>query len=256
VWNPFNLEGKTAIVTGAGQGLGYAIAMTLGRAGANVVVADMIHERARNSVDDMRRQEIRAMDVNIDVTDEDGVETLVNRSVNEYGEINILVNNAGTSLHSRFEELSMEVWNKVIGINLTGVFLCTKFVGRQMIKQGKGGRIINIASMSGLVANKGVNNAHYCASKAGVIGLTRSLAIQWIKYGILVNAIAPGYFSTPLTTGLRQDVVRYEEIVQTIPMGRFGEPEELGTAVLFLSADSTSYMTGQTLIVDGGYTCW
>ncbi len=246
----FSLEGKTAIVTGAARGLGAEIAFGLAQCGASLVLADL--NMPEDSAKRVEKLGGRCIALQIDIADEKQVEGLVERAVSEYGKVDILINNAGISQmsYTPTENLSTEEWDRVIRINLSGTFLCCKHVGRAMIKTG-GGKIVNVATTAGIT---GVPRAPaYSASKAGVILLTKSLAIEWARYNIRVNAIAPHYLETELTEGLRNDERVYGGLVKQIPMKRFGKTSELIGTVLLLSSEASSYITGTVIEVDGGY---
>lgn len=245
----FNLNGKTALVTGAGRGLGRAMAVGLARAGARVVVTDIID--FADTIEEISREGSHALGFNVDVSKKQDVQAMVSRVADEFGSLDILVNNAGIYLASPAEDIKEEDWDRVLGINLKGQFLCAQTAGREMIKQ-RSGKIINIASIAGKAAFK--ESAAYNASKAGLLLLTKSLAIEWGRHNIQVNAICPGLFATPMT----EDFIRDEAFLQTIrtkvPLSRYGEPEELiGTAV-YLSSAASDYMTGHALVIDGGWT--
>lgn len=246
----FNLDGKTALITGSARGLGKEIAIGLAQYGASLVLADIVRpEKTKKEVED---KGFRCIAIHTDISDEAQVKRIVDMAVLEYGKVDILVNNAGISQLSNTptEDLSFEEWNHVMDINLNGTFLCSKHIGKLMIKNG-GGNIINIASTAGIT---GVPRAPaYCASKAGVILLTKSLALEWAKHYIRVNAIAPHYLETDLTSGLRSSEEVYGKIVKQVPMRRFGKVSELIGAVIYLSSDASSYTTGAILTVDGGY---
>jgi 2-deoxy-D-gluconate 3-dehydrogenase len=246
----FSLEGKTAIVTGAARGLGAEIALGLAQCGASLVLADL--NMPEDSARRVEKLGGRCIVVQTDISDEKQVEDLVERAVSEYGKVDVFINNAGISQmsYTPTENLSTEEWDRVIRINLSGTFLCCKHVGRAMIESG-GGRIVNVATTAGIT---GVPRAPaYSASKAGVILLTKSLAIEWARYNIRVNAIAPHYLETELTEGLRSDERVYGGLVKHIPMKRFGKTSELIGTVLLLSSEASSYITGTVIEVDGGY---
>ena len=246
----FSLEGKTAIVTGAAKGLGAEIAFGLAQCGASMVLADL--DMPEESTKRVEKLGGRCIAFQTDISDEKQVEDLVERAVSEYGKVDILINNAGISQmsYTPTENLSTEEWDRVIRINLSGTFLCCKHVGRAMIKTG-GGKIVNVATTAGIT---GVPRAPaYSASKAGVILLTKSLAIEWARYNIRVNAIAPHYLETELTEGLRNDERVYGGLVKQIPMKRFGKTSELIGTILLLSSEASSYITGTVIEVDGGY---
>jgi NAD(P)-dependent dehydrogenase (short-subunit alcohol dehydrogenase family) len=246
----FTLKGKTALVTGAAQGLGREIALALAQNGAALVLSDI--QNPEETADAVQKTGARWMTVQADITDEDQVRTVAQRAVSEYGRVDILINNAGVSQlsYTATEDLSKKQWDTIIGINLTGTFLCCKHVGKGMITGG-GGSIINIATTAGIT---GVPRAPaYSASKAGVILLTKSLALEWAKYHIRVNAVAPHYLETPLTEGLRESEKVYASLVRKIPMGRFGKPSEMIGAVLYLASQASTYTTGTVIVADGGY---
>ncbi len=246
----FNLKGKTAIVTGAAQGLGKEIALGLANSGASLVLSDIRYPE--ESAQEIREIGGRWIAVRTDITDEAQVEELAEKAASEYGKVDILVNNAGVSQlnYTPSEDLPLKEWDKIIRVNLTGTYLCCKHIGKGMIRAG-GGCIINIATTAGFT---GVPRAPaYAASKAGVILLTKSLALEWASHNIRVNAIAPHYLETPLTEGLRTSERVYNGLTKQIPMKRFGKPSELLGPILLLSSDASSYMTGSVIVVDGGY---
>ncbi|MGD8523201.1 MAG: SDR family NAD(P)-dependent oxidoreductase [Desulfobacterales bacterium] len=246
----FTLKRKTALVTGAAQGLGREIGLALAKNGAELILSDIQYPEA--TAGEVQETGRRWIAVQADITDEDQVKTLAERAASEFGRVDILINNAGVSQlsYTATEDLSKAEWDNIIGINLTGTFLCCKHVGKEMIKGG-GGSIINIATTAGIT---GVPRAPaYSASKAGVILLTKSLALEWARHHIRVNAIAPHYLETPLTEGLRASGKVYAGLVKQIPMRRFGKPSEMIGAVLFLSSQASTYTTGTVIVADGGY---
>jgi len=256
VLDSFRLEGQAAIVTGAGRGLGLAMAQALGEVGAALVLVDVNGEDLTTAAHSLRATGLRALPLVADVTSAADVQQVIQRTVEEYGGVQILVNNAGVTTRSPFEDLEQEDWEKVLKVNLGGIYQCSRWVARQMMQHG-GGSIINIASISGFVGNRGGNNSHYCATKGGVIALTRSLAVEWASRKIRVNAIAPGYFVTPMTDRLKErDPGFYNELVGRIPLGRFGEDRDLAGAVVYLASPASSFVTGHVLVVDGAYTAW
>jgi NAD(P)-dependent dehydrogenase (short-subunit alcohol dehydrogenase family) len=246
----YPLEGKTALVTGSAQGLGREIAFAFAKNGANLVLADVAYpEETAKHIEGMG---VRCTPIKADVSDEPNVTRLKETAISECRCVDILVNNAGLSQlsYTASEDLPVEEWDKVIQVNLKGTFLCCKHIGRSMIENG-GGNIVNIASTAGIT---GVPRAPaYCASKAGVILLTKSLALEWARYGIRVNAVAPHYLETELTKGLRNSERVYRGLTSAIPMKRFGKPSEVIGAVLFLSTQASSFTTGSVITVDGGY---
>lgn len=254
-----NLSGKTAIVTGA-VGIGYGIAYRLAEAGSNVVIASRTDAQALESVQKLTSNGWKAKAVRADVSSEDDVKRMVAETVNAYGAIDILVNNAGIYPSIPVSEMTLSDFEKVIDINLKGVFLCTKYVSEQMKKQGKGGRVINITSIDALHPSS-VGLAHYDASKHGVWGFTKNVALELAPHKIWVNAIAPGGILTegvkklqaehPATASVDQGKIM-EAFLAKIPMRRMGEPDDIGKVALFLASDMASYMTGTQIVVDGG----
>lgn len=251
----FRLDDKVAIVTGGAMGLGQAMATALAQAGANIVIADIREEVAEATATTIRETEqVKTTALKVDVTNPDDVQKMVDDVVDEYGKIDILINNAGMTINEKAEDMTYEQWNKVINLNLNGVFLVAQAVGRQMIKQGYGS-IVNTSSMSGLIANKPQEQCSYNASKAGVIMLTKSLAMEWSKYNIKVNTIAPGYMKTELTKPFfEQGGAMIDDWMGFTPMGRPGLPEELGGIVVYLASDASSFAQGSVFTIDGGYT--
>jgi NAD(P)-dependent dehydrogenase (short-subunit alcohol dehydrogenase family) len=246
----FRLDGKIALVTGSAQGLGREIALGLAQSGCSLVLTDVIDaEETARQIGDIGS---RSISVKADVSDEAQIEDMVARAVSEYKKLDILVNNAGISQLSftATEDLPVEEWDRILAVNLRGTFLCCKHVGKQMIANG-GGSIINISSTAGITGI--VRAPAYCASKAGIILLTKSLALEWARYHIRVNAIAPHYLETELTKGLRASEKVYDSLVKQIPMRRFAKPAEIVGTVLLLSSPSSSYITGTVNAVDGGF---
>lgn len=253
----FRLEGRVALVTGAGRGLGRAMAVALAQAGADLALFDVEAGGLDAVSDEIASLGRKTYSAIVDVTQGDQVQAGITGVVSGLGGLHILVNNAGVTSGSPFEDLPEEDWERVVGVNLGGLFHCSKWAARHFISTGKGGSIVNMASISGFVGNRGGNNSHYCASKGGVIALTRSLAVEWAPHKIRVNAIAPGYFVTPMTDRLKtRDANFYQELVDRVPLGRFGEGPDLGGAVVYLASDASTFVTGHVLVVDGGYTAW
>jgi NAD(P)-dependent dehydrogenase (short-subunit alcohol dehydrogenase family) len=248
----FDLKGRTAVVTGGGQGIGFACAQALGEAGARIVVAEKVPERVQNAVKQLQALGIAASGDVLDVTDSAGVAALAAK----VGDASILVNNAGVAISDvRAEDTSDEHWAFHMRINVDGVFYCCREFGRRMLANG-GGSIVNIGSMSGFIVNKPQPQSFYNASKAAVHHLTKSLAAEWGKRGVRVNAVAPTYIETPLTKELAEDTTKYPVWLEMTPMGRVGQPEEIAAVVLFLASDAASLLTGSIVLADGGYTCW
>ncbi|MCJ7642479.1 MAG: 3-oxoacyl-[acyl-carrier-protein] reductase [Desulfobacterales bacterium] len=241
------LKAKVALITGAAQGIGKAVTLVLARHGADVVVADVNIEKAQETAREVEALGRAAMAVRVDVTHLEDVEKMVEAAVQRFGKIDILVNNAGIARDKLILRMTEEDWDTVLNVNLKGTFNCTKTVIKYMSKQ-RSGKIVNIASVVGMMGNPG--QANYSASKAGVIGLTKTVAREFAARGINVNAIAPGYIQTPMTEVLPEKAK--EELKRLIPMKRLGQPEDVAHAVLFLVSEVSSYITGNILNVNGG----
>ena len=243
-----DLTGKTAIITGASRGIGAEIAKRFAEAGAKIVVNySGSQQKAEAVVEMIKENGGEAIAVKANVADADAVKAMVEATMAAFGSVDILVNNAGITRDNLMMRMKDDEWDDVINTNLKGVFVCTKAVTRQMMKQ-RSGRIVNIASIVGVMGNAG--QANYVASKAGVIGLTKTTARELASRGIPANAVAPGFITTDMTDGLNEDIQK--TMMAQIPLGRFGKPEEVAKAALFLASDEASYMTGQTLHLDGG----
>lgn len=242
------LTGKCAIVTGASRGIGRAIALELASQGARVVVNySGSVEKAKQVVEEIQANGGEAIAVQADVANGESVQQLMQTALETYGSIDILVNNAGITRDNLLMRMKDDEWDDVINTNLKGVFLCTKAVTRQMMKQ-RAGRIINISSIVGVAGNPG--QANYVAAKAGVIGLTKTTAQELASRNILVNAIAPGFITTEMTDSLPEDLK--QAMLKQIPLAKLGQPEDIAKAVTFFASDSANYITGQTLQIDGG----
>lgn len=242
------LEGKNAIVTGASRGIGREIALELARQGANVAVNYAGSEqRAAEVVNEIKALGREAFAVQADVADGDSVTAMMKQVVDQFGSLDILVNNAGITRDNLLMRMKEDDWDAVINTNLKGVFLCTKAVTRQMMKQ-RNGRIVNISSIVGVSGNPG--QANYVAAKAGVIGLTKTSAKELASRGITVNAVAPGFITTDMTDKLTEDLK--SEMLKQIPLARLGDPQDIAKVVVFLASEDSRYITGQTLHVDGG----
>ena len=247
-----DLTGKTAVVTGGAMGIGLAIATRLHEAGANLVVADKAAGRAVEAADALEeRREGSALAYAIDVADGPSVQRLVHKTVEHFEKLDVLVNNAGIFPFVPLAQMSEDDFMQVIDVNLRGVFLCTKFAAEQMIAQGGGGKIVNVTSIDAIHPSM-VGLAHYDASKHGVWGFTKNVALELAPHGISVNAIAPGGVLTPGVKAAQGDAVDVEAMAQAVPMGRFADPDEIGRVALFLASDLSSYMTGSQVVVDGG----
>lgn len=250
----FNLRGEVAIVTGGAQGLGKEMAIALAEAGASVVIADMDLKKAEETAQEIEKLGVSSLALKVDVTQKDQVEDMVRRTMETFGKIDVLVASAGIGQWINSEEMPLEDWNRVISVNLTGVFLTCQAVGREMIKRKKGS-IITISSMSGIIVNVPQAQSHYNASKGAVIMLTKSLAMEWAPYNVRVNTIAPGYMETKLVADLLVQYPEYAKLWRDLtPMKRLGRPEEIKGPCVFLASAASSYMTGSVLVMDGGYT--
>lgn len=242
------LKGKSALVTGASRGIGRAIALELAQQGANVAVNYAGSEaKAQAVVDEIEKLGVKAFKIQADVANESNVKDMMKQVITEFGSLDILVNNAGITRDNLLMRMKEEEFDQVINTNLKGVFVCTKAVTRQMMKQ-KSGKIINVSSIVGVSGNPG--QANYVAAKAGVIGLTKSTAKELASRNIFVNAVAPGFIATDMTDELTEE--QREGMLSMIPLGKLGQPEDVARVVRFLASDDSNYITGQTIHIDGG----
>lgn len=248
----FGLPGRVAIVTGGGAGIGRSVSLALGASGVLVVVGEKRLRSARETVRLLEAQGGRGTAVEADVTDPAAVSAMVKLSVETYQRVDILVNNAGVNMLKAAEELSVEEWREVLDVNLTGVFLCSQAAARVMIPR-RSGAIVNVASIYGEVGNPLRDTVAYAASKGGVVNMTRALALEWAKYGVRVNAIAPGYTRTDLTRDQLEDPGFRSKVCELTPLGRVGVPEDLVGGVLYLASPAASMVTGHILHIDGGW---
>lgn len=252
--NFFDLKGKTAIVTGGNQGIGFAIARGLASAGATVVIANRRSSEGERAAKALEDEGFQAVAVQTDVASNSSIANLVSKVLDDFNRIDILVNNAGVISRKPAEEYSEEEWNQLMDINLKGLFFCCQMVGKEMIRKRRG-KIINISSNVSEVAMQG--RSIYAVSKAGVSHMTRALALEWAKYNINVNAVGPGPTITELNkTYFEEHPEDLEERINSIPMKRMGAPSDHIGAVVFLASDASNFITGQTLLVDGGSTIW
>ncbi len=253
----FDLGGKTAIVTGGGRGLGLHMAEALAEAGARLAICSRRKEQLEEAREHLERAGGRkVLALGCDVTDPEQVEEVVRRTVEDFGSVDIVVNNSGATWGAPPLEMPLERFDHVMRVNVRGTFLMSRSAARRMIERGSGGTIVNVSSVAGLVGGdpRYMQTVGYNASKGAIISMTRDLATSWAPHGIRVNAIAPGWFPTRMSRGL---IERHEqEMLEDIPMRRFGEPQDIKGAILFLASPASSYMTGQTVVVDGGLTAW
>lgn len=254
----FGLDGKRALVTGASRGLGREMALALAAAGADIIITGRTRATLDATVADIEALGRKAFGIEADMATAPAFQSACEAILAEHGPVDILVNNIGNRIASMpIQEETLATWQESLDLNLTSCFLGTKIFGAAMIERGKGGRIINIASMSGLIANRGIGGRDYETGKAAVIHFTRCAAADWAPHGITVNAICPGLFMTDTNRGWnerRPDVI--EAIVAHIPVGRPGDPPEIGPLAVYLASPSASYVTGAAYVIDGGYTLW
>ena len=253
--SPFSLDGKTAIVTGGGTGIGKSIAIEFAKAGADVALCSRKMEHLEPVMKEIQRLGKRSFALAVDVRQEEQMQGMVERAVREWGRLDIMVNNAGASFRAKPEDISINGWNTVVGINLNGVFLGCKWAGRQMMQQKTGGAIVNISSIAGVYGSTMMS--HYGAAKAAVITLTRELGTAWARKGIRVNCIAPGPVETEgyldvLTKTDPEAEKTYKAVAARVGMGRWGKVDEIAYPCIFLASDASSWMTGETIVVDGG----
>ncbi len=247
----FSLRDKVALVTGAGKGLGKSMALALSESGAHVAVVSRTRSDIEATAREIQECGVKSVPIVADVTKEDDVAKMVEKVLSELKTIDILVNNVGTYLFSHCLESSLEEWHKILEVNLTSTYLCSKIVGKHMAGKQRG-KIINVSSALGAFGVSG--SSAYCASKGGVIQLTRSLAIEWAKYNIMVNSIAPYSMETEMTKTMLEDEKIKKAIISKIPLKRVGKPSDLSGVVVFLASKASDYITGQVIFVDGGYS--
>ena len=255
----FDLSGQVAIVTGAARGLGRQMSLALTEAGVDVCICDILDEEGRQTQKELEATGRRSFFKAVDVKNSDQINGYVEDVIERFGKIDILVNNAGRSSEGiAIEEVEDELWQNIIETNMSSMFYFSRSVGKEMIKRGKGGSIINISSISGIIVSKIFprHNITYGVAKAGVAYLTRGLASEWAQYDIRVNALAPGYMMTPNTQTSRKFPEIVERLTEMTPMKRYGKEDELNGLVVFLASKASSYMTGSVVVIDGGHTIW
>jgi NAD(P)-dependent dehydrogenase (short-subunit alcohol dehydrogenase family) len=248
----FNLTGRKALVTGAGRGIGRVLAISLAQIGCDIAILEKNVKDGRNVAEEIKKLGRKAVAIKVDVTKKADVEKAFTAAAKQLGRLDIVINNAGVCIHEAAEDTPEEHYDFVVDTDMKGVFLCCQ-AAAALMKPQKKGSIINIASMSGSIANYPQKQAHYNAAKAGVILLTKCLAVEWVDYGIRVNSISPGYTRTEMTVKLSapEMIAQWESM---IPMRRMADPQELAGAAIYLASDASSYTTGSDIIVDGGYT--
>ncbi|MDX3927758.1 MAG: SDR family oxidoreductase [Shinella sp.] len=252
----FKLTDKVAVITGAARGIGLAAAEALAEAGATVVLTDMNSGQLESATAGLEAKGYKADGEILDVTDVAGVQKVHEAILARHGRVDVLVNNAGIAISNHpAETMSDEVWNKVIDVNLNGVFWCCRAFGKSMLERGAGS-IVNVGSMSGFVVNRPQEQANYNASKAAVHHLTKSLAAEWGARGVRVNSVAPTYIDTEMNKYVYEDPEMYRHWVGGTPMNRLGRTDEVASVILFLASEASSLMTGSIVLADGGYTCW
>jgi NAD(P)-dependent dehydrogenase (short-subunit alcohol dehydrogenase family) len=251
VYDLFNVKGRKALVTGAGRGIGKVLALALAEAGCDVALLGLHRENLEEVAAEINKLGVRNLVFEADISRKSDVDRAFTMTATEFGRLDICVNNAGISMQKPVEEMPEKDWDRMMDINLKGVFLCSQAAARLMLPR-QSGSIINIGSISSRTVNVPQKQAVYNTSKAGVVMLSRSMALEWAPHGVRVNSISPGYMKTEMTlSSMSQLFPAWESLT---PMGRLGEPEELRGALIFLASDASAYMTGHDLVVDGGYT--
>ncbi|KJS81164.1 MAG: hypothetical protein JM58_17600 [Peptococcaceae bacterium BICA1-8] len=248
----FSIKDKVIIVTGSGKGIGYVYAKGLAEKGAKIAICDINQENLNKVEQEFKGAGYQVVSQKVDITNQSEIENFVKEVINNFGKIDVLINNAGVLLRRLPEEMLENEWDFIMDINVKGTFLFSQAVGKEMIKADCGGKIINISSQAGVRAAD--RRLGYCTSKAAIIHFTRTLANEWGKHKINVNAIGPGYIKTDMNTDLRADPVRYAKMKQEVPLGDFGEPEDILGTIFYLCSGASDYVTGQIIFVDGGIT--
>jgi gluconate 5-dehydrogenase len=258
VLDRFRLDGKKALITGGSRGLGREMALAMAEAGADVAITGRGAGSLERTAGNIRERGRHAWTFEADIADPAACEALCARVLDEIGVVDILVNNVGgRNLDVQIEATDLKTWQYMVDLNLTHCFICTKLLGGAMLERGGGGRVINIASISGMIANRGIGGRHYETTKAALIHFTRAAAADWAPRGVTVNAICPGMFMTePNREWARKHPEVIDIFVRAVPMGRCGEPEEIGPLAVYLASPAANYVTGAAFVIDGGYTLW
>ena len=249
----YTLEGKGAVVTGSGQGLGRWIALGLAEAGANILVADIVPKYAKRTSEEIKKMGRKAIFMEMDVGDIEAVTRMMNVARSELGSLDILVNNSCVNVHKKALDITPGDFDFTVRVYSKGVYFCCQAAARIMIPE-KRGKIINIASAAAFLVRAGIPNSVYAMTKAGIVMLTKALAEEWAAYNINVNAVAPGYFATPLVADRLKDPAAYKSIIESTPLRKVGGPEDIMGTVVFLASEASNYITGQTICLDGGRT--
>ena len=258
IFDRFRLDGRRLFITGGSRGLGREMAVAIAEAGADVILVGRDLDSLEKTADDIRAFKRKASTIQADIGDPEACEDACQQALKNHGPIHILINNVGgRRIDIPTEDMPLETWQQLMDLNLTSTFLCTKLIGGEMVRAGGGGRVINNASISGLVVNRGITGRSYETSKAAVIQFTRATAADWAPHGVTVNAICPGGFMTEPNKRWAEE---NPEIINTfkslIPAGDFGKPEDLGPLAVYLASEASRYVTGASLVIDGGYTLW
>lgn len=253
----YDFKKEVVLITGAARGIGEAATHEFAESNTKLALIDLNQE----GLDNLKKQLISEMDqkdillIKTDVSDPEDVNGMVQEVIRYFGKIDVLFNNAGINKRIPLIDVTFEDWRKIMSVNLDGMFLVAQAVGREMVKKRKG-KIINTASMSGFIVNENLNDGVYCTTKAAIVMLTKALAVEWAEFNVQVNAIAPGYTKTPLVKKLTEDNKVHQELIDRTPMHRLAEPQEIAKSVLYLASSDTTYITGHTLKIEGGYTIW
>ncbi len=253
----YDFNNEVILITGAARGIGEAASYEFSQSNARLVLVDIDQQNLEN-LKERLSSIIDSKDILLlktDISNPQEVANMTGKAIDYFGQIDILFNNAGINKRIPLAEVAFEDWRKIMSVNLDGMFLVAQAVGKEMIKRKKG-KIVNTASMSGFIVNENLNDGIYCTSKAAIVMLTKALAAEWADYNIQVNAIAPGYTKTPLVNKLTEDQKVHQELIDRTPMHRLAEPQEIARAVLYLASSDTTYITGHTLKIEGGYTIW